>query len=324
MNLLVGRTYVDEVLGDTCKERLRAMSVELVDAYIDLVGETSWLSDESRDAILEKLENMTLNVLEPEGTTIDYSSLELTPTEQGGTLVSNYLATKRYNDAWRASMIGRPAWAGSVFDRISTSTFNCFYDPMSNSVNILPAYVTGAVYRDGMSDEDLLGRIGFPLAHEISHGFDFSGSQFSAYGTPGPVFSADDVTDFVERRQRLIDYYDGIEINDGTHVNGVNVSVEAAADLTGMQVTLRCLAGSPDTAYETYFGSVAQVFASVYPSGMTAMLATDSHPLDYLRINVNAQMFEDFYRVYGCEEGDGMYLAPDARVSLWGPDATEA
>ena len=186
----------------------------------------------------------------------------------------------------------------------------------------MPGFVTSAVWRDDASDEELLAKIGFAIAHEISHGFDYTGSQFSAFGTPEPVLSPDDVDDFVERRQRLIDYYDGIEIDDDTHVNGVNVSVEAAADLTGMQVALRYLSEQPDSQDAAFFESLAHVFASVYAPEMTKMLATDAHPLDYLRVNVNSQMFEDFYATYGCKEGDGMFLAPEERVNIWGADVS--
>ena len=37
----------------------------------------------------------------------------------------------------------------------------------------------------------------------------------------------------------------------------------------------------------------------------------------YLRINAMLQQFDEFLNFYGITEGDGMYLAPEDRVSIW-------
>lgn len=50
-------------------------------------------------------------------------------------------------------------------------------------------------------------------------------------------------------------------------------------------------------------------------------LLLDAHPLDNLRVNVNAQMFDPIYDKLGVTEGDAMYLAPNERINIWGPNA---
>ena len=47
----------------------------------------------------------------------------------------------------------------------------------------------------------------------------------------------------------------------------------------------------------------------------------DTHPMQHLRVNVNAQMFDAIYDVIGVSEGDVMYLAPEERIAIWGPNA---
>ena len=44
---------------------------------------------------------------------------------------------------------------------------------------------------------------------------------------------------------------------------------------------------------------------------------TDEHPLNYLRVNVNLQQFDEFIDFYGIKEGDGMYLDPKKRITIW-------
>ena len=46
-------------------------------------------------------------------------------------------------------------------------------------------------------------------------------------------------------------------------------------------------------------------------------LSQDTHPLPYLRVNCVVQQFDEFYDTYGVKKGDGMYLAPEARLEVW-------
>ena len=43
--------------------------------------------------------------------------------------------------------------------------------------------------------------------------------------------------------------------------------------------------------------------------------------LNNLRMNVCAQMYDMMYDTLGVAEGDGMYLAPDQRIFIWGAKA---
>ncbi len=59
----------------------------------------------------------------------------------------------------------------------------------------------------------------------------------------------------------------------------------------------------PDAAQNRSIMTVSTVEMDQY------MLAQDSHPLSYLRVNVTVQQFDEFYETYGIKEGDNMYLA---------------
>ena len=315
---VLGGIYVDEMLGDKAKERLSSLTQNLIDTYKDLVANTSWMSDGSKKLVSEKLDHMALNILEPVTGYYDYSGLELKTTEEGGTLLSNYLTLKKYREDIESKMIGQPASPTSPWNMISPSTLNAFYDPSSNSINILPGFVTTLMYTDEMSDLELLAGIGFTIGHEISHGFDYMGSQLDAYGKPVKVFTDEDAKTFVEKSKALAAYYDTIEILPDLKVDGTNVLTEAAADLSGLQATLE-LAGKTEGAdYTQFFSYLASKWAQCQPKGYVLQNSTDNHPMNNLRINVNAQMFEPFYEAYGVQEGDTMYLAPEARIHIWG------
>ncbi len=318
---VIAKTYVEDCLPAGTKERLTELSQQLVNTYKDLVGNTAWLGEESKQRVTEKLDNIALNVLEPDGGYFDYSELELVPTNEGGTLFSNYLRCKQYRYDYEAQMIGQPAIKAAPWFNIDPTTLNAFYEFESNSINIMPGFVTSLVYTDGMSDEDLFAGIGFTIAHEISHGFDYQGAQMDAYGRPNPIFVDEDVEKFTAKTTALADYYSSIELQPGVMANGQNLAAETCADLCGMQATLELASKSQSFDYAKFYKTMGDVWAQVIPTPMFAANAADTHPLANLRINVNAQMFDPLYSKLGVVEGDGMYLAPEKRIVVWGPNA---
>ena len=320
-SIVLAQSYIDTALGPNAKTRLTDLSQRLVDTYKVLIGDTPWMGDESKQRIEEKLDNMTLNVLEPVGGYYDFGGVELTPTDQGGTLLGNYLKLKQYRLDQESKMIGQPAVAACTWYYIKPTERNAFYDPTSNSINICPGYVTSLFYTEDMSDLDLLAGMGFTIGHEISHGFDYQGAQLDAFGTPNPVLSDADVDAFVLKSSTLALYYNTIEIMPGTMADGRNVITEAAADLCGMQAILELAEKDESTDFEAFFKKVAGAWAQVSPEAALPNLLLDVHPLKNLRINVNAQMFDPIYEKLGVAEGDAMYLAPNERINIWGADA---
>lgn len=319
---VIAKEYVENKLGAEGKERLQNITSELIETYKGLVAESDWLDEESKQLVVEKLEHMTKNVLEPVSGYFDYSNLELTPTEEGGTLLSNYLKLKQYRYDCEAERIGKPATGDWVWFSLAPTTANAFYDAQSNSINILPGFATSTVYSNDMSDTEALVSAGWTIGHEISHGFDYTGSQIDAYGLPNPVFVGDALQKYLDKTKRLADYYSTLKCARDQDYDGQNVVGEAAADLSGLQACIAIANKAGDTDYNQFFERAAQIWAQVVSNEATfGVYLADTHPLMNLRANVNAQMFDEFYDTFGVAEGDGMYLAPDARINIWGSDA---
>ena len=256
---VVSKTYVEDVLGANAKARLEKLSKDLIATWKDLVDNTAWMGEESQKRVIEKLDNMTLNVLEPVCGYLDYSELELTPTEEGGTLLSNYLKLKQYRYDCESKMVNQPAVAAAPWFGVSPTMNNAFYDPASNSINIFPGFVTSLIYADEMTDADLLAGAGWTIGHEISHGFDYTGSQADAYGQPNPVFADADVDSFVLKSSTLASYYNTIEVMPGVMANGQLLVGEAAADLCGMQACLELASKTDGFDYNDYFERICNV-----------------------------------------------------------------
>ena len=321
MSNVIAKIYVNDVLGTTAKERLTKLTDDIVQSYRELFQETTWMSDTAKKNAIDKLDHMSLNILEPAGGYLDYSKLELTPTDKGGTLLGNLLALMKYRTSCENELLGQPAKAVGSWFLIRPTEMNCFYEPFTNSINIFPGFVTSYVYTDSASDQELLAGIGSVIGHEISHGFDYLGSQYDAYGTGNPIFSGSDAKAFIERRQKLVDYFDTIQVSEGVYVNGENKSIEGAADLCGVQSILATAKKMDNVDYKKFFEDYARLWCQVLPPGSTLAVGTESHPLNYLRANAMVQMYDEFYDAYGIVEGNGMYLAPSSRIIMWGPNA---
>ena len=318
---LLAKNYIEETLGANAKERLTKLTEEIVNTYKELVANTGWMGDESRERIIEKLDHMTLNILEPVGGFYDFSGIELTPAEEGGTLLGNYLKLKQYRLDQESKLVGQHAIAASPWFMVKPSIPNAFYDSISNSINLLPGYVTSFCYTEEMDDTQLLAGIGSVIGHEISHGFDYAGAQFDAYGTPNPVFADADVDAFVLKTTTVAQYFNDIEVAPGTMVNGEQVVTEAAADLCSVHAIIEIASKMDSIDYDKLFLYYSRIWAQVVPETSLAPLLLDVHPLNNLRVNVNMQMFDPIYDELGVEEGDGMYLAPEERINIWGPNA---
>ena len=314
---LFAKIYVDECLGSKAKDRMVKMTKDLISTYKEMVDKTVWLDDMSAALIQEKLDHLTLNVLEPASGYCDYAGLELTPTDKGGTLLSNYFKLKEYRNEWEAGKIGKKATADISWNMVTPLVPNAFYDYSTNSINICPGIITSVVYKEDMDDTELLARLGYIVGHEISHGFDYLGSQMDAYGQPKPVFSDAALEAFLKKCKSIADYYSAVEYLPGKFINGQTVVAEAAADLSGCQSCLELLKKRGEPDYEKFFKNMTNIWAQSMSISELGVYAVDTHPLNILRVNVNAQMFDVIYDKFGVKEGDGMYLAPEKRIVVF-------
>ena len=314
---LLGKLYAEQVLGNELKEKLTTMTKELVETYRTLLNETEWLSAESREKALEKLDNIRLNILEPDGGYYDFSGLKLTPASEGGSLFTNYLAIKACVNEQENSYIGKPAKADLAWKACYPNMANCFYDPFSNTVNLLPGFMFSYNCPKDATEEQMLGGLGTVIAHELSHAFDYAGSQCDAYGRGIAFLTEADREIFLGKVKAVEDYYNAITVMPGVNCRGTFLRVENTADLAGMKAAAM-LAKTKGLDLQAFFRENARLYATVIPESLSTALLNDTHALSYLRVNVNLQMLDEFYETFDVREGDGMYVKPEERLKTWG------
>lgn len=307
----LSRAYVEKYDASKEKQDIVRMCEEIIGMYRRMLEKQEWMSEETRQMAVEKLEHIKVNAVYPDEWE-DYSSLSI----EGLSLTEALDAIEDFETArdWRKTnqKVDRNEWDMNTLDS------NAYYNPQNNSINILLGILGSEFYREDMTEEQLYGGIGSVIGHEISHAFDTSGAQFDKEGNLSNWWTDEDLAAFQERADRLIAYYDGITAYGGYRVPGKNIQTEAIADMAGVKCLLMIAEEKEDFDYDSFFKQYASVWRRLSsPEFEYLCLNQDSHPLHYLRTNVTLQQYEEFYKTYDIQPGDTMYLAPEDRVAVW-------
>ena len=93
---------------------------------------------------------------------------------------------------------------------------------------------------------------------------------------------------------------------------------EVIADMGGMALAIDLGSSIEGFEFAKMFTEYSNVWATVYTQSFdSSSMVIDAHPLDGARVNMTVQQFQKFMDTFGVTEGDGMYLAPEDRVSIW-------
>ena len=307
----IGKMYIQKYDPSETKKTLTQICKDIVAKYREMLKEEEWLSDETKQLAIEKLDAMKINVIEP-GEYIDYGDLKL----DNLSYFDIQKAIKDYEHELDLrntnGTVNKNLWPASTLET------EAFYSPTNNSINVMLGILGDDFYRDDMSKEELYASIGTIIGHEISHAFDPSGAHFDKNGDMKDWWTEEDLAAFEERTAKLIDFYAGITVFGDVNVIGSNVKDEAVADIAGMKVMLSLAEKEEDFNYQEFFESYAKIWKLIltYEYSYSLVLG-NPHPLNYLRVNTVVQQFDEFTETYNLEDGDGMYLAPENRVSVW-------
>ncbi|MCR4791294.1 MAG: M13 family metallopeptidase [Lachnospiraceae bacterium] len=311
MDAMISDIYADIYFSDEDKEIITRMCNDMVDEYRVLINNADWLSDDGKDYLTEKLDNMTFFIGCGE-------KREVNP-EEGRLFKDTLLQTLYSFTAYTQQKIFDTLFEENTyngFDYMSPITVNACYVSDANSI-----VITAAIINERLFDPDAdyawnLGAIGSILGHEISHAFDSDGVLFDAYGNYSPdAMPESDIEAFIEKQEIAIEYYSSFTVL-GSHVDGKLTLGENFADISGLQCVL-AIAGDLDSqkiVFESYAHVWSSLTSDTYAKGL---LETDPHSPDCVRVNAVVACFDEYYEIYDVKEGDPMYVEPDRRVRRW-------
>ena len=316
----MARAFFEKYDPTKMKEDIIRLCEEVIGFYRKMISGEDWLTEETRAKAIEKLDKMRIMAVSPEKWP-DYSELSF----EGLGYFDCMLEIARVERVINRSLVDQPAdpdlWYntgdGDEFNDVLSD--NAAYGADVNQIAILRGILGGGFYREDMSDEELYGAIGLVIAHEITHAFDPTCSQFDADGRLNNWWTEADNAAFDARAKKLIDYLNGITVFSGLQVQGENVQGEVVADMGSVKCLLSLLEEKKENVdYRTFFETVAKTWREVITwEAEYYYLMMDPHPMNYLRVNAVLQQFPQFHETYGIKEGDGMWLAPEDRIPVW-------
>jgi putative endopeptidase len=206
--------YVAAYCTPELKANIRVLIDEVIDYYREMILSVNWLSENARNATVDKLDNMLIRCVYPDEF-VDYTALNFKGcrNNEGGTLPEAVAAIKLFHRNRSIAKIGqnivRGEWDMSA-PYMTTTQCNAFYMPSENSINMMAGYLTEVIYTPDLPYEQLLAYVGTTIGHEITHAFDTTGYKFDKEGRLNPWWSLDDVEAFDYRASDLIKYYNSI------------------------------------------------------------------------------------------------------------------
>ncbi|WP_291760031.1 M13-type metalloendopeptidase [Lysinibacillus sp. UBA5990] len=308
--------FAEQHFSPEAKEDVEQMVDKLIATYEERIKSLDWMSETTKAKAIKKLDTMIVKIGYPDKWDTTLDKVAIKTYDEGGSLFSNtFTVTKAYIDNTKAKLdkpVDRTQWVTSVY------TVNAFYNALNNEITFPAGILQAPFYDINAKPEENYGAIGMIIGHEISHAFDNNGSSYDENGNANNWWTEEDFKKFEEKNQKLIEFYNAIEIIPGVLNDGQLTLSENGADLGGMAASLQVVSQMSNPDYKAYFESNAEMWKSTTTKEFAAMLSkNDVHSANKVRVNRTIVNFQEFYDTYGINPGDGMYIAPEDRVSIW-------
>lgn len=318
---LLGQLYVKKHFKPEAKARMDEMIANLIKAYEIRIKGLDWMSNETKEKALAKLHAFRPKVGYPDKWKT-YDGLEIDR--------KSYFKNVRNAGQWAyddmISQLGKPVdrtkWG------MTPPTVNAYYSPVMNEI-VFPAGILQFPFFDPNADDAVnYGGIGAVIGHEISHGFDDSGSQYDKDGTLRNWWTKEDLAKFKEKATELQKQYDAYTVLDTINVNGKLTLGENIGDLGGLSAAYEAFKMTKQgksnekidgfTPAQRFFLSWAQVWrTNILPETEAQLILTDSHsPGKYRTIGAPVNM-DAWYQAFDVKPGDKLYKKPEDRIRIW-------
>jgi putative endopeptidase len=320
----VGKLYVERHFPPGAKARMDELVVNLREAYRVSISDLEWMTPETRQRALAKLDKFTPKIGYP-AKWRDYSALVI----DRGDLYGNYLRGQTVDTDRELAKLGGPVDRDEWF--MTPQTVNAYYNPGMNEI-VFPAAILQPPFFDAEADDAAnYGGIGAVIGHEIGHGFDDQGAKYDGDGNLVDWWTDSDRAEFGVRTKALIDQYEEFTprgLDAKHHVNGAFTVGENIGDLGGLSIALLAyelsLGGEQPavidglTGVQRVFYGWAQVWRTKSRDAEAVRrLAIDPHSPPEFRCNGVIRNMDAYYDAFGVEESDELYLEPAARVRIW-------
>lgn len=321
----LGKLYVEKRFPAEAKQKAQDMIANVVQAYRNRIEKLPWMAPATKKGALEKLNKITVKIGYPDKWE-DFSKLTIENSETGN-YYKNMQNYARWANDQNVAEYGKPVdktkWG------MPPQQVNAYFNPMYNEI-VFPAAILQPPFYNYKADEAVnYGGIGAVIGHEISHGFDDSGSRYDANGNLADWWSPQDLNQFTALGKSLAKQYSALQPFEGIYVDGDFTLGENIGDLGGVTAAYEGLKlfyaenGKPEpidgfTAEQRFFISWATIWRTKSRDEyVKTQVKTDPHAPGIYRSYVPLQNFDPWYEAFDIKPGDKLYIEPENRVRIW-------
>ena len=318
---LLGQLYVKNHFKPEAKERMQELVANLIKAYEIRIKNLDWMTPATKEKALAKLGTFKPKIGYPDKWKT-YEGLNV----NRASFFQNLRNAGSWNYNEMVSQLGKPVdrnrWG------MTPPTVNAYYNPVMNEI-VFPAGILQFPFFDPDADDAVnYGGIGAVIGHEISHGFDDSGSQYDKDGTLRNWWTGEDREKFKEKTLALKKQFDAYTVLDTLHVNGQLTMGENIGDLGGLNAAYEAFKMTKQgqsnekidgfTPDQRFFLSWAQVWrGNILNETAAQLIVTDPHsPGPYRTIGAPVNM-DAWYKAFNVQPGDKLYKKPEDRIKIW-------
>jgi predicted metalloendopeptidase len=319
---LVGQEYVSRHFPPEAKVRMEQLVANLKLAMAESLDRVPWMTEATKREAQAKLAKFGTKIGYPERWR-DYGALEIAPDD----LVGNLRRAAEFEHRRDLARLGQPIDRAEWF--MSPQTVNAYYTPSLNEIVFPAAILQPPFFHLEADDAVNYGAIGAVIGHEIGHGFDDQGRKSDGAGVLREWWTPKDAEEYNRRADQLVRQYERFSPVEGLTINGRLTLGENIGDLGGLALAWRAYQKSLEgkqppapidglTAEQRFFVSFAQIWRSKEREDyLRQQIKTDSHSPSRYRLMGTLPNFDPFVAAFGIREGDGMWIPPAERVSIW-------
>ena len=317
----LGPLYVARAFTPRAKERMRVLVENLRAALRERIDALAWMSAETKRQAQRKLAAFNVKIGYPDKWR-DYSSLAISRGSYFEDVWNARAFETRRNLAKLGKPVDRTEWT------MTPPTVNAYYNSSMNEIVFPAGILQPPFFSEDADDAVNYGGIGVVIGHEMSHGFDDSGSQYDADGNLRNWWTAEDRKAYDARTALVVKQFDGYRPLPDLAINGKLTLGENIGDLGGIKIAYaaleKALQGRPRgaidglTREQRFFLSYATIWRSQFrEEALRVQLNTNPHSPGHWRAIGPPSNLPEFYDAFGCAEGTPMRRPEAERPSIW-------
>ncbi|KAK3989628.1 hypothetical protein QBC44DRAFT_241097 [Cladorrhinum sp. PSN332] len=322
LRFVLERFFVEQ----TYSEQGRAASIKMIEKlkteFKKRLSTYSWMGKEAKQRAIKKVDNMieevgystsNPNIRDPQSLASYYTGLNITDD-----FFSNMMSSRQQRHSAELRKItegiDRRTWAPDL----GTYEVNAAYMPTQNTIFMFAGISRAPLFHSELPESVQYGALGAVIGHEITHGFDNSGSKFDENAKYQQWWDNATVAAFHDKSQCFVGQFNKFEYVDNgetKHGNGQQTLGENLSDAAGVAISYQAwqeerksmpdvwdqgLPGLEDFTHEQLF---FLAFGNYYCSKMNAHLykvfETDPHAINAHRIRgimANSRAFREAFK----------------------------